>query len=186
MVNAAQVIIISPENNIPALPEIPVRVKLRCQREVFSIMNRNLTILIAEDDENDVLLLHRALRKVGINNPIQVCRDGLEAINYLRGSDSYADRNKYPFPSVVFLDIKMPRKTGLDVLQWLKEHSECSVIPAIMLTSSREEKDIGQAYRLGANSYIVKPLKFEEFCEMVKMVYDYWSWCEKPKMPTQC
>ncbi|MDB6026191.1 MAG: response regulator receiver protein [Verrucomicrobiales bacterium] len=148
--------------------------------------DRDLTILIAEDDENDIHLLERALRKNGITNPVQVCRDGEEAINYLRGIDSYADRTKYPFPSVIFLDLKMPRKSGLDVLSWLKAHSECSVIPAIMLTSSREESDIAAAYKLGANSYIVKPLNFEKFQEMIKTAYDYWGWCEKPNVPPHC
>lgn len=149
-------------------------------------MDQDLTILVADDDENDVILLQRALLKNAIVNSVQVCCNGQQAIDYLSGSEPYSDRKKHPFPSIVFLDLKMPRKSGLDVLQWLKAHPECHVIPVIMLTSSREETDITQAYKLGANSYIVKPLDFSEFRIMIKTVCDYWTWCEKPKMPPRC
>jgi CheY-like chemotaxis protein len=147
----------------------------------FYEMNRNLTILIAEDDPNDVILLERALRRNGINNPIQVSRDGEAALSYLQGLGEYANREKHPVPSVLFLDIKMPKKSGLEVLKWLHEHQECKVVPKIVLTSSRQESDVEEAYGLGAHSYIVKPVSFENLVQMIKTAFDYWSWCEKPK-----
>lgn len=149
-------------------------------------MNRNLMILIAEDDENDILLLERALRKIGLNNPIGICRDGEDTIAYLRGSPPYDDRNKHPFPSVLFLDIKMPKKSGLEVLRWLQRHPHCNVIPTLVLTSSREESDIREAYAAGANSYMVKPQDLQRFQAMVKSAVEYWSCCEKPKLPHNC
>jgi CheY-like chemotaxis protein len=134
-------------------------------------MNRNLTILIAEDDPNDVILLERALRRNGINNPLQVTRDGEAALSYLQGIGEYGDREKYPFPSVLFLDVQMPKKSGLEVLKWLYEHPECRVIPKIVLTSSKEESHIDEAYALGANSYVVKPAGFENLAQMIMWTF---------------
>src|ERR1041385_2145111 len=102
-------------------------------------MNRNLPILVIEDNEDDVFLLKRALAGEGINNPVQVVNDGLEAINYLEGKGKYHDRIQFPFPSVIFSDLKMPRMNGFDVLQWLRTHPDCSVIPIIILSTSRED-----------------------------------------------
>lgn len=149
-------------------------------------MDRNLTILIIEDDPNDVILLKRALTREDINNPIQVVHDGQEALDYLQGEGKYADRAKFPFPSVVFTDLKMPRMSGFDVLQWLRNHPECAVIPVIILTASRLEEDIKKAYQMGANAYLVKPSQIGELQEMVKTAYNFWSWCEKPRMGGNC
>src|SRR5258705_10330985 len=120
-------------------------------------MNRNLTILIAQDDENDLTLLQLALKRVGINNPVHISRDGVEAIDYLAGNGLYADRAAFPFPSVLMTDIKMPRVGGFEVLKWLRDHPTCSVIPVLVLSSSRELRDVKLAYQLGAKSYMVKP-----------------------------
>src|SRR4051812_27289842 len=108
-------------------------------------MNQDLTILIAEDDENDVHLLRQALLKNNITDPVQICSDGQQAIDYLRGAGSYANRSQFPFPTIIFLDIKMPKKSGLDVLEWLRANPDCAVIPVIILTASREEQDIARA-----------------------------------------
>ncbi|MDB6016031.1 MAG: CheY-like response regulator receiver domain protein [Pedosphaera sp.] len=149
-------------------------------------VNRNLTILIVEDNSNDVLLLQKALTKAGITNPVRVVEDGVDAINYLRGADKFKDRAEFPFPSVIFTDLKMPRMGGFEVLEWLRSHPECSVLPVIVFTNSRIDEDIRRAYQLGANSYIVKPQEFEKFVELLRVTYEYWSWCEKPFVPPNC
>jgi CheY-like chemotaxis protein len=148
-------------------------------------MTDNYTILLVEDDPNDVLFLQRALKKNGINNPVSVLSDGEEAIAYLTGSDHYSDRLKYPFPKVIMLDLKMPRRGGLEVLEWLKEHPQYRVIPTLVLTSSRINEDVIKAYGLGANSYMVKPSNFEELQRMIKTAYDYWCICLKPEPQLQ-
>lgn len=148
---------------------------------------RNFTILILEDDPNDVFLLQRALKKNSILNPLQIVPDGIEAVAYLSGAGKYADRSTYPFPSFIIMDLKMPRMGGLEVLQWLQDHPEYKVIPTLVLTSSRQQIDIARAYRLGANSYMVKPGSFDELLVMIRKVYDYWVVCARPEpgQPTQ-
>ena len=144
-------------------------------------------ILVAEDEENDVFLLRRALQKGGSEQPLYWVPDGEEAIAYLRGDGKYADRQQYPFPMTLITDLKMPRKSGFELLQWIKEHPSCSVIPAIVLTSSSEPSDISEAYRLGANAYMVKPLAAEEWQEMMKCAVEFWChWCHKPIPPEKC
>jgi CheY-like chemotaxis protein len=149
-------------------------------------VDRNSTILVAEDDENDVLFLTRALRRIPIENPLQICSDGEQVIKYLKGEPPFSDRVTYPFPVVLFLDIKMPKVSGLEVLRWLNEHPDCSVIPTIVFTSSRLESDVRMAYKLGANSYIVKTPSFDELQKLIKVVCEYWGRCERPPLPTHC
>lgn len=145
-------------------------------------MNDNYTILIVEDDPNDLLFLQRALKKNGITNPVCTLPDGEEATAYLSGIGKYADRHQFPFPRVIILDLKMPRKSGLEVLEWLKEHPQYRVIPTIVLTSSKLNEDVARAYGLGANSYMVKPSSFDDLKHLIKMAYDYWSLCLKPEV----
>ncbi len=152
----------------------------------FYLMNRNLTILIVEDDENDMMLLKMALAKEGIKNPLQVVRDGYEAIEYLRAEGQYKDRAKFPFPSVIFTDLKMPRMSGFEVLAWLRNHPECSVIPVIILSASNQDADVKRAYQMGANAYLVKPSQISGLQEMVKTAFDFWALCEKPHVPDKC
>ena len=144
-------------------------------------MNENYTILIVEDDPNDVLFLKRALQKNGIYNPVCTLSDGEEAIAYLCGVGQYADRNAHPIPKMIMLDLKMPRKGGLEVLEWLQSHEEFRVIPTIILTSSKLNEDVIKAYALGANSYFVKPSNFDDLQQMVKTAHEYWSLCTKPE-----
>lgn len=146
-------------------------------------MHENYTILIVEDDPNDVLFLKRALKKNEIHNPICTLSDGEEAISYLSGLGKYADRGAHPFPRVIILDLKMPRKSGLEVLEWLKEHPQYRVIPTIVLTSSKLNEDVVKAYGLGANSYMVKPSNFDDLQRLMKAAHEYWSLCLKPEMP---
>src|SRR5437867_8904451 len=133
-------------------------------------MNPNHHILIAEDNEDDVFILQRALQKAGIPNPTHICKDGEEVITYLKAEGAYSDRQAHPFPRLMLLDLKMPRLTGFDVLRWIRGNPDCSVIPTMVLTSSREPKDIQEAYRLGVNAYLVKPASFEELQNMLMSV----------------
>ena len=146
-------------------------------------MGNEFTILIAEDDPNDVILLELAIRKNGITNPVHVVRDGEEAVEYLEGRGRYSDRAKYPFPGVIISDVKMPRRDGLEVIEWVRSHPCCSVIPIVMLSGSRIEHDVVSAYKLGANSYFTKPTTLDELAELIRLAFDYWSRCERPPQP---
>ena len=145
-----------------------------------------LPILIAEDDENDAIILERALRKVGFTNPFHFCRDGTEVIDYLRGEGRYQDRNTFPFPRILITDLKMPKMNGLDVLRWLHDQPECNIIPKVVFTASKQTSDIQEAYKWGANSYMVKPGGYERLTELLKIFFDYWQMCEKPQLPLKC
>src|SRR6478672_12672813 len=118
------------------------------------------TILLVEDDSNDVLLIQRAFRKASLSNPLQIVEDGEAAILYLKGEESFADRDRYPLPRLILLDLKLPRKSGFEVLVWLRQQPKFYGLPVVVLTSSKEKNDIQQAYLLGANSYLVKPVGF--------------------------
>jgi len=132
------------------------------------------TILLVEDDPNDVLLIRRAFRKSDVTNPIQVVGDGEEAIAYLSGRGPYADREHYPLPVLLLLDLKLPRKSGFEVLEWLRQQPGLKRLRVAVLTSSAETPDINRAYDLGANSYLVKPVRFEGLLRMVQTLNLYW------------
>ena len=131
-------------------------------------------ILLVEDDPNDVLLLRRAFRSAGLPEPGQVASDGEEAIAYLGGEGAFADRERYPLPELLLLDLKLPRRSGFEVLAWVREQERTSRLPVVVLTSSRQEDDVRRAYDLGANSYLVKPGSFDGLKEMVQAVDLYW------------
>jgi CheY-like chemotaxis protein len=149
-------------------------------------VERNLTILIAEDSEDDAYFLRRAMEKIGWKNPVQILTDGGEVMDYLKGDGQYEDRSRYPFPSVMFIDIKMPRVNGFEVLKWLKEHEQCKVVPTIVFSSSDEPEDIERAYQLGANAYFVKPATADKLERMLRCAYDFWGLCAKPRVPVRC
>jgi len=132
------------------------------------------TILLVEDDPNDVLLIQRAFRKAKLVNPVQIVKDGQEAVDYLAGEGSYADRNAYPWPALMLLDLKLPRKSGFEVLEWLHAQPRLKRLPVVVLTSSAETPDINRDYDLGANSYLVKPVSFDALLDMVKALGLYW------------
>ncbi len=134
----------------------------------------NGTLLIVEDQENDILFLKHAFQKAGIANPVQVVQDGQQALDYLAGTGSYADRRTYPLPAMIFLDLKLPQVHGLDVLQWLRENSNLPPIVVVVWTSSSLDEDIARAYRLGANSYVVKPSSMDKLVEIVKDFANWW------------
>jgi DNA-binding response OmpR family regulator len=142
------------------------------------------SILLVEDDGNDVLLLEHAFRKANLSNPIFTVNDGEKAIDYLNGRNEYADRQKFPLPLLMLLDLKLPRKGGLEVLTWLRAQSSAlNRLPVVVFTSSRQSRDINRAYDLGANSYLVKPADFERLSEIVKLLDSYWvSLNERPEV----
>lgn len=143
-------------------------------------MDTLFTILVAEDDANDALLIKRAFNKCGIKHPIQIVPDGEEAIAYLSGQGQYSERSQYPFPGFLITDLKMPRKSGFELLEWIVEHPNCAVIPTIVLSSSRQTADIKRAYAAGANSYFTKPADFSHLQELLRKIFDYWNSSEKP------
>jgi CheY-like chemotaxis protein len=139
----------------------------------------NQTILLVEDEENDVFFMKRAAKKNGILNPLQVAHDGQEAIDYLGGIGAYADRARFPLPGLVLLDLKLPRVMGFDVLKWIRKQAELQGLVVIVLTSSNLGSDIDMAYRLGANSYLVKPSP-DKLSEMIGTIKPYWFDLNEP------
>jgi CheY-like chemotaxis protein len=136
-------------------------------------------ILLAEDNDDDVIMMKRAFKKANFLNPLHVVEDGEQAIAYLKGEGKYASREEYPLPSLLLLDLKMPRKNGFDVLEWVRQQSGLSSLRVVVLTSSDEIRDVNRAYQLGANSFLVKPLDFSEFVRMTEALKGYWIWLSR-------
>jgi len=132
------------------------------------------TILLVEDDPNDVLLMQRACRKANLAYPLHVARDGQEAVEYLTHQGKFADATRYALPALMLLDLKMPRKNGFETLEWLRQQPDLKRIVVIVLSSSSELADINRAYDLGANSYLVKPGDFQALVDLVHALASYW------------
>lgn len=139
--------------------------------------------MLAEDNPDDVLLIQRAFRKAHLINPIRVVENGEEVVAYLSGRPPYADRERSPLPVLLLLDLRLPRMSGLEVLQWLRQQPSLKRLPVVVLTASREKDDINRAHDLGANSYLAKPVHFEDLMDMVKTINLYWVLLsEKPDL----
>ncbi len=132
------------------------------------------SILLAEDNKMDIELTLDAFRESRLKNKINVVHDGEEALNYLLGTGIYSDREKYPLPGLILLDLKMPKIDGFEVLKRVKSTPVIKRIPIIVLTSSKDEGDRIMSYDSGANSYLVKPVTFEGFMDVVKKITEYW------------
>jgi CheY-like chemotaxis protein len=130
-------------------------------------------ILHVDDDPNDVFLLEHAMHKAGIANPMHVVTDGREAIDYLKGRGKFADRQRFPLPHLVLLDLKLPHVMGLDVLKWIRKESGLALV-VVMLTASAEEADIATAYRLGVNAFLTKPSEANKLVEMMQAAKAFW------------
>jgi two-component system response regulator len=131
-------------------------------------------ILLVEDNPDDEALTIRALKKNNIGNRLVVVRDGVEAIDFLFGSGTHKDRDLKDVPQVVLLDLKLPKMDGLEVLRRIRENEATRLLPVVILTSSKEEQDILKGYKLGANSYVRKPVDFDQFVEAVRQLGLYW------------
>ena len=131
-------------------------------------------VLHVDDDPSDCLLVRQACRKAEVSFQLQSVSDGEAAIAYLSGTDIYADREQYPLPILVLLDLKMPRMSGFDVLAWIRRHAPFKTLPVVVFTASNQEEDIQRAYAVGANSYLVKPVGIHTLTEMIKQVDAYW------------
>jgi two-component system, response regulator len=129
---------------------------------------------MVEDNPNDSELISRALRKHKLANSLTIIDDGAEAVDFLFCKGKYSDRSFLNSPRVVLLDLKLPKVSGLEIIKMLKEDPRTSSIPVVVLTSSQEEPDIKEAYRLGVNSYVVKPLEFEKFADAMSQIGLYW------------
>ncbi len=141
-------------------------------------------ILVVEDDPNDVLLIQRAFKKANILNPLKTVSNGDEAVAYLGGEGEYAGVEESPSPVLVLLDLKLPRRSGLEVLAWIRAQERLRRLPVVVLTSSRETSDINKAYDLGANSYLVKPVGFDSLLDLVKSLELYWLILnQRPEIP---
>lgn len=136
--------------------------------------NNELQILLVEDNISDAMLTIRALKKHNLGNNLVHLYDGAQALDFLFGKGEYEGRNLAEKPKVIFLDLKMPKVDGLEVLRHLKSDDRTKFIPVVMMTSSKEEKDIIESHRLGVNSYIVKPVGFENFSKIVVDLGLYW------------
>jgi CheY-like chemotaxis protein len=131
-------------------------------------------LLLVEDNPDDVALIWRAIDKAELKNPLRVVRDGEHAIEYLSGHGIYADRSQYPIPALMLLDLKLPRKSGFEVLRWLGDHPELRSILVVAMSSCRAQIDIDRAYELGIHSYLVKPRRWEEMVDLIRTLADYW------------
>jgi CheY-like chemotaxis protein len=142
-------------------------------------MLRQAAFLLVEDNEDDILLFKRAFSTSNVANPLQVVKNGHEALCYLEGSGRYRNRNEFPLPSLVLLDLKLPGIDGFEVLSWIRQHPSLRTLRVIVLTSSDEIRDVNRAYQLGANSFLVKPMALEDLNRLTQAISGYWIWFDK-------
>jgi two-component system, response regulator len=146
-------------------------------------MNRK--ILLVEDNPSDEKLTLMAFKKNDFKEDIRVVRDGAEALEYLFPSDDTLPSDRRELPDLIILDLKLPKISGLEVLEKVRKHQKTSLLPVVVLTSSAEDKDLLQSYRLGVNSYVQKPVKFDEFVDAVRQLGSYWLFLNyNPPLPT--
>jgi CheY-like chemotaxis protein len=158
------------------------RVRRYFQREEeFPGMEERATILVVEDDPNDLFFLKRAFSLVQSQCSMRAVGDGAEAIDYLRGVDDYADRSRFPMPALILMDLKMPRVDGFEFLSWLRREPVLKLIPVVVFSSSNLPRDVRRAYELGANSFVVKVQDNTTLPETLKTLASYWlEICETP------
>jgi DNA-binding response OmpR family regulator len=143
-------------------------------REQAKLDAMSAAILLVEDDENDALFLRRAMKRAGILNPIQRVCDGREALDYFQGAQRFGNRNEYPLPSLVLLDLKLPHVMGLDVLKWVRDQGQFKSTVVVVRSASQYQNDIANAHRHGADDYLVKPSGLDQLDVIARMIRDSW------------
>src|SRR5688500_12981672 len=142
-------------------------------------------ILLVDDNPHDVVLIRLAFRKVGIIDTIQLVKDGNEAMRYVKGEGAYADRHHYPMPTLILLDLKMPQANGFDVLEMIRQTPALNQVTIVVMSGSKDDGDISKAYELGANSYLVKPTRFEDLVKMMETIKDVGPWKKNRSAPAK-
>ena len=142
--------------------------------EINRLMPEHSVILIAEDEEDYILLIRKAFAEAGIKNPVHVVSTGHEAMTYLKGEGQYANREEYPLPDLFMLDLKLPGFSGFEIIGWIRGQPSLSGLRILVLTSSDQMKDVNDAYRLGANSFLMKPYDFADLVEFGKFIREFW------------
>ncbi len=146
----------------------------------------NEPVLLVEDRDDDIFFMRRAWKLQGITQTLQVVTDGREAIAYLGGDGKFSDRQKFPLPCLILLDLKLPYVMGLDVLKWIRKQARLKTLPVIILTSSSVQTDIDEAYKLGANAFLVKPSNVHKLDELVRLIRDFWLAANSfPQLPVE-
>ncbi|MDB6112596.1 MAG: response regulator receiver protein [Pedosphaera sp.] len=134
----------------------------------------NRTVLLVEDLENDIILMRRSWKLEGVKSQLQAVSDGRQALDYLAGEGEFLDRDKHPLPCLVLLDLKLPYVMGLEVLKWIRAQNGLESLPVLVLTTSALQRDIDEAYKLGANAFLVKPSGVAQLAELVRLIRDFW------------
>lgn len=143
--------------------------------------NRQRCILIVDDSEDDRLFIQRAFKRLGVTDELRLVSSGDEALRYFNGEDAFADRNQFPFPSLILTDLKMPRIDGFSVVEAIKTNPDWCIVPVLVLSTSEDPDDVKRSYMLGANSYLVKPHDHAELQRLLGIAYTYWMECKMPK-----
>jgi len=146
-------------------------------------MDTKLKILIAEDNADDLFLLRQAFKKAGFTPPLHAVSDGVEALEYLKGEGVYADREIYPYPDLLLLDLNMPRMNGFEVLEWLRQDPHCNRLVVYVLTASARDADVELAYKLRANSYVIKPSRVDELVAFITALHQWHRFTVFPVQP---
>jgi len=142
------------------------------------------TILYVEDEPSDVLLLETCFRQAAVGLTLRLAKDGQQAMDYLSGRGSFADRRRHPFPTLVLLDLNLPCKSGHEVLEWIRHQPAFHTLPVIVFSASNRERDVHKAYALGANAFLVKPSSYSELLELTKALQVFWLKHNQP--PPDC
>jgi CheY-like chemotaxis protein len=154
--------------------------------KIAAMENSPPTLLIVEDNEDDIFFMERIFKQMGARCDLRFVRDGVEAVEYLSGKGQFEDRAKNPLPTIILMDLKMPRMNGFEVLEWMQKQPEIKLIPTIVVTSSTMQEDVTRAYRAGANAVMNKPVDKDSLLQMLKTFHLYWTdYVEMPEVKTQ-
>ena len=143
--------------------------------KIIEMANNRPTLLIVEDSEDDIFFIERIFKQLNARCELRFVRDGVEAVDYLAGKHNFKDRAQYPVPTIILMDLKMPRMNGFEVLEWMQTQPEIKLIPTIVVTSSTLQEDVTKAYRLGANAVMNKPVDKDSLLQMLRSFHVYWT-----------